>query len=53
MKDGGISKIEHYMYEEHDMLKRAAVQGVCNLMQSEKVRFSCLYFNQRSAEIQH
>ncbi|CAK1541542.1 unnamed protein product [Leptosia nina] len=37
LKEGGLSKIEHYMYEEHLMLQRAATQCVCNLVQSEDV----------------
>ncbi|XP_011555824.2 protein unc-45 homolog B [Plutella xylostella] len=37
MKEGGLSKIEHYLYEDHLMLQRAAVQCICNLVQSEDV----------------
>ncbi|XP_041971496.1 protein unc-45 homolog B [Aricia agestis] len=37
LKEGGLSKIEHYLYEDHLMLQRAAVQCICNLVQSEDV----------------
>ncbi|KAG6461445.1 hypothetical protein O3G_MSEX012640 [Manduca sexta] len=37
LKEGGLSKIEHYMYEDHLMLMRAATQCICNLVQSEDV----------------
>ncbi|XP_028172945.1 protein unc-45 homolog B [Ostrinia furnacalis] len=37
LKEGGLSKIEHYLYEDHMMLQRAATQCVCNLVQSEEV----------------
>lgn len=36
IKDGGITTIENYCYEDHPMLKRAGVQCVLNLMQSEE-----------------
>ncbi|XP_072934544.1 protein unc-45 homolog B [Epargyreus clarus] len=37
LKEGGLSKIEHYLYEDHMMLSRAAIQCICNLLQSEDV----------------
>lgn len=37
LKEGGLSKIEHYMYEDHELLLRAATQCICNLVQSEEV----------------
>lgn len=37
LKEGGLAKIEHYLYEEHEMLLRAATQCICNLLQSEDV----------------
>ncbi|XP_022112505.2 protein unc-45 homolog B [Pieris rapae] len=37
LKEGGLSKIENYMYEDHVMLQRAATQCICNLVQSEEV----------------
>ena len=37
VKEQGLSKIEHYLYEEHDMLKRAATECICNLMLSPDV----------------
>lgn len=35
IKDGGITSIESYIYEDHVMLKRAGMQCILNLMQSE------------------
>jgi hypothetical protein len=32
LKMNGFSKIDHYMYEEHEHLKRAAVQCIANLI---------------------
>lgn len=37
LEDHGYSKIEHYIYEDHQMLRRAAVQCLVNLCLSEKV----------------
>ena len=37
VEDEGLGKIEHYMYEEHQMLKRAALQCVTNLCLNDKV----------------
>lgn len=37
LKEGGLSKVEHYLYEDHQMLLRAAVQCICNLLQSDEV----------------
>jgi len=37
VKEDGISRIELYMFEDHDMLKRAAVQVMNNLMFDEEV----------------
>ncbi|KAJ9593464.1 hypothetical protein L9F63_014993 [Diploptera punctata] len=37
IKEGGVAKIENYMYEEHEMLKRAATQVMTNLMMSPDV----------------
>ncbi|CAG9559298.1 unnamed protein product [Danaus chrysippus] len=37
LKEGGLSKIEHYLFEDHMMLQRAATQCVCNMLQSEEV----------------
>ncbi|XP_066268624.1 protein unc-45 homolog B-like [Branchiostoma lanceolatum] len=35
-EDSGFALIEHYMFEDHDMLKRAAIQLICNLVSSKK-----------------
>ncbi|CAH0548699.1 unnamed protein product [Brassicogethes aeneus] len=35
LKEGGFSKIEFYMFEDHEYLCRAATQTICNLCMSE------------------
>jgi hypothetical protein len=37
VKEQGISKIESYMYEEHEMLRRASVQTINNMLFNEEV----------------
>lgn len=37
LKEEGFSKIEHYMFEDHEYLCRAATQCMCNMAQSEDV----------------
>ncbi|KAJ8954660.1 hypothetical protein NQ314_007060 [Rhamnusium bicolor] len=37
LKEDGFSKIEHYMFEDHEYLCRAATQCMCNMTQSEEV----------------
>ncbi|KAL1502590.1 hypothetical protein ABEB36_007712 [Hypothenemus hampei] len=37
VKEGGFFQIEHYMYEDHEYISRAAVQCMCNLVQSADV----------------
>lgn len=37
VKEGGFFKIENYMYEDHEYICRAAVQCMCNLVQSEDI----------------
>jgi tetratricopeptide (TPR) repeat protein len=37
IKEGSVPKIENYMYEQHEMLKRAATQVMTNLMMSPDV----------------
>lgn len=37
LKEGGFSKIEHYMFEDHEYLCRAATQCMCNMTQSDEV----------------
>ncbi|XP_018318631.1 protein unc-45 homolog B [Agrilus planipennis] len=38
IKEEGISKIDHYIYEDHEMLKRAATQVTTNLCMSPDVQ---------------
>lgn len=35
LREDGLSKIEMYLMEEHDMLRRAACQAICNLVLNE------------------
>ena len=37
LKESGFADIEHYMYEEHQMLRRAATECMCNLVVQEEV----------------
>ncbi|CAF2437829.1 unnamed protein product [Rotaria sp. Silwood2] len=37
LKEGGFVNIEHYMYEQHNMLRRAATECMCNLAVQEEV----------------
>lgn len=37
LKEQGFSKIENYMYEDHEYICRAATQCMCNMTQSEDV----------------
>lgn len=38
LKEGGFANIEYYMYEEHQMLRRAATECICNLVVQDEVR---------------
>ncbi|CAF3735363.1 unnamed protein product [Adineta steineri] len=37
LKEDGFVNIEHYMYDEHKMLRRAATECMCNLVVQEEV----------------
>ncbi|CAG2213903.1 UNC45 [Mytilus edulis] len=37
LAEKGFSKIEHYMFEEHELLKRASTECMCNLVMSDEV----------------
>lgn len=37
LAEKGFSKVEHYMFEEHEMLKRAATECMCNLVMCDEV----------------
>lgn len=39
LKEGGFMSIEHYMYDDHPMLRRAATECICNMVNQEEVRF--------------
>lgn len=39
VKEQGMSNIEHYMFDEHPDLRRAATECMCNLVQDEDVIF--------------
>ncbi|XP_072022397.1 LOW QUALITY PROTEIN: protein unc-45 homolog B-like [Amphiura filiformis] len=36
IKEEGLSKIEHYMWEDHEMLRRAATECMCNIVVNEQ-----------------
>lgn len=37
LKEEGLSKVDHYLYEDHEMLRRAATQVMTNLVMSPDV----------------
>ena len=37
MKEGGFSKVENYMWEDHEMIRRSATECMCNLVMNEQV----------------
>ena len=39
VSERGIPSIEHYLYEDHEMLQRAACECMCNMVMNEEVRF--------------
>ncbi|XP_050453184.1 protein unc-45 homolog B [Cataglyphis hispanica] len=50
LKEGGFQKIEAYMYEEHDMLRRAATQVINNLVMCEE---TIRYYEQENDRIKY
>ncbi|KAG7212653.1 hypothetical protein KM043_012936 [Ampulex compressa] len=50
LKEGGFQKIESYIYEEHDMLRRAATQVVNNLVICED---TVKYFDQENDRVKY
>lgn len=38
MAEKGVPSIEYYMYEQHEMIQRAAIECMCNMVMNEKVR---------------
>ncbi|XP_029679168.1 protein unc-45 homolog B [Formica exsecta] len=50
LKEGGFQKIEAYMYEEHDMLRRAATQVMNNLVMCEE---TIRYYEQENDRIKY
>ena len=39
VKEQGVSNIEHYMFDEHESLRRAGTECMCNLVQDEDAVF--------------
>jgi len=37
VKEKGITQIEHYCFEEHEEVRRAAVECMCNMVVDEEV----------------
>ncbi|KAH0944696.1 hypothetical protein HN011_005828 [Eciton burchellii] len=50
LKEGGFQKIETYIYEEHDMLRRAAIQVVNNLIMCKE---TMQYFEQENDRVKY
>ncbi|KAH9490560.1 Protein unc-45 B [Bulinus truncatus] len=38
LTEKGLASIEHYMFEDHEMLRTAATECMCNMVMSEKVQ---------------
>lgn len=38
VKEKGVSQIEHYCFEEHEEIRRAAVECLCNMVVNEEVQ---------------
>lgn len=38
LKEGGVSLMESLMFEEHELIRRAATEALCNMIQLEEVR---------------
>ena len=43
LKEGGVAEMESLMFEEHELIRRAATEALCNMIQLEEVceRFHC------------
>lgn len=50
LKEGGFQKIEAYMYEDHDMLRRASTQVINNLIICEDI---IQYFEQENDRVKY
>ncbi|EFN75678.1 protein unc-45 homolog B [Harpegnathos saltator] len=50
LKEGGFQKIETYMYEDHDMLRRASTQVINNLVMCEE---TVQYFEQENDRVKY
>lgn len=50
LKEGGLQKIENYMYEEHDMLRRAATQCMTNMVMCEE---TIQFFEQENDRVKY
>ena len=37
VSEKGVPNIEHYLYEDHEMLQRAATECMCNMVMNEAV----------------
>jgi hypothetical protein len=38
VSEKGVGLVEHWSYEEHEMIRRAAVECMCNLVMNDDVR---------------
>ncbi|XP_068978895.1 protein unc-45 homolog B [Bombus flavifrons] len=50
LKEGGFQKVEAYMYEDHEMLKRASTQVINNLMMCED---TIKYYEQENDRVKY
>lgn len=42
IKEKAVPKIEGYMFEEHELVRAAATECMCNLVLSTEVRQTCI-----------
>lgn len=49
MNEKGFTQIEHYCYEDHEELRRAGVECMCNLVVNEEVSDRSLLLNRIAA----
>lgn len=51
LKEKAVPMIEGYMFEEHEMIRRAATECMCNLAMSKEVRVGPAGHHDRDASV--
>jgi len=47
INEKGVSQIQHYCFEEHEEIRRAAVECLCNMLVNEEVSIVEFYYIHR------